>query len=117
MGIDDDHAFDDYGHNNFGEFNDLTRLDPESNDIPGWCNLGLDVPKIVIVHGETNTTDWVKLYVSLGGCFLMFMQCFTTHAEFGYCLKHFPKISMHKQLYISGPVREKWPKAVRVIEA
>ena len=24
---------------------------------------------------------------------------------------------MHKQLYISGPVREKWPKAVRAIES
>ena len=47
----------------------------------------------------------------------MSMQCFTTHAKFGYCLKHFPNISMHKQLYISGHVREKWPKAVRAIES
>ena len=85
--------------------------------IPGWCDSGLDVPKIVIVHGETNIPDWVQLDVSLGGCFLMSMQCFTTHAEFGYCLKHFPNNSMHKQLFISGHVREKWPKAVRAIES
>ena len=117
MGIDDDLAFDDYGHNNCWEFNNLTRFDPESNEIPGGCNLGLDVPKIVIVHGETNIPDWVQLYVSPGGCFLMSMQCFTTHAEFGYCLKHFPNISMHKQLYISGHSREKWPKAVRAVES
>ena len=58
MGIDDDHAFDDdNGHTNSWEFNNLTRLDLESNEIPGWCNLGLDVPKIVIVHGETNIPD------------------------------------------------------------
>ena len=100
-----------------GSSTNLTRLDPESNEIPGWCNLGLDVPKIVIVHGETNIPHWVQLYVSLGGCFLMSMQCFAAHAEFGYCLNHFPKISMHKQLYISGHVREKWPKAVRAIES
>ena len=81
MGIDDDHAFDvNNGHNNFWEFDNLTRLDPESNEIPGWCDSGLDVPKIVIVHGETNIPDWVQLYVSLGGCFPMSMQCFTTHA-------------------------------------
>ena len=55
--------------------------------------------------------------MSLGGCFLMSMQCCTTHAEVGYRLKHFPKISMHEQLYISGHVREKWPKPVRAIES
>ena len=63
MSIEDGRAFDDCGHNIFWEFNNLTRLDPESNGIPGWCNLGLDVPKIVIVHGETNISDWVQLYV------------------------------------------------------
>ena len=51
MGIDDSHAFDvNNGHNNFWEFYNLTRLDPESNEIPGWCDFGLDVHKIVIVH-------------------------------------------------------------------
>ena len=47
----------------------------------------------------------------------MTTQCFTTHADFGYCLKHFPNIIMHKQIYISGPVREKYPKAARAIES
>ena len=118
MGIDDDHAFDvNSSQKHFWEFDNLTLLDPESNEIPACCDSGLDVPKIVIVHGKTNIPDWVKLYVSLGGCFLMSMQCFITHADSGYCLKHFPKIIMHKQLYISGPVREKWPKAVRAIES
>ena len=51
MGIDDDHAFDaNNGHDMFWEFNNLTCLDPESNEIPGWCDSGLDVPRIVIVH-------------------------------------------------------------------
>ena len=96
MGIDDDHAFNDYCHTIFWELDNLTRLDPESNELPGWCNLGLDVSKIVIVHGETNIPDWLQLYVSLGGCVLMSMQCFATHAEFGFCFKHFPNISKHR---------------------
>ena len=52
-------------------FNDFSRLDMESEEIPGFTLLAMDVPKIVIIHDEKTVPDWLRIYISLGGCFLI----------------------------------------------
>ena len=47
---------------------------------------------------------------------MMSTQCFTTCGQQGFCLKHVPKITTKKTLYISGKFRDKSPQMVRAIE-
>jgi hypothetical protein len=70
----------------------------------------------VIIHDEKAIPPWLNIYIYLGGCFLMSTQFFTTCGKAGLCLKHVPKISVRKTIYISGCIRDKSPTKVRAIE-
>ena len=65
-------------------FNDFFRLDMESEEIPGFTRLAMDVLKIVIIHDEKAVPDWLRIYISLGGCFLISARCFTTCGTAGF---------------------------------
>ena len=117
-GSDADHAFDDDNlrSKNFWMFNDFSPVDMESGEIPGFNRLALYVPKIVIIHDEKTIPCWLKMYVYVGGCFLMSTQCFTTCGEAGFCVKHVPNIAVTKTLYTSGKFRDKSPKMAVAME-
>ena len=119
-GSDADHAFDDDNNvdsKNFWMFNKVSRVDMQSGQIPGFTELALDVPKIVIVHEIKSIPYWLQMYVYLGGCFLMSTQCFTTSGKDGFCLKHVPKVNKGKKfLYMSNKFRHKFSKMAVAID-
>jgi hypothetical protein len=114
-----DQAFDDdnVSSENFWMFNKVSRVHMESGKIPGFTELALDVPKIVIIHDKKTIPWWLQMYVYLGGCFLMSTQCFTTGGKAGFCLKHVPKVNIgQKCLYMSDKFRHRFLKMAVAID-
>ena len=116
-GSDADHAFDDDNvYKNFWMFN-ISRVDMDSGQLPGFTELALDVHKIVIVHDKKKIPCWLQMYVYLGGCFLMSTQCFTTGGKAGFCLKHVPKVNKGKKfLYMSQAFSQRFSKMAVAID-